>query len=507
MTRQGLVPVLLVTLLTATTSAPSLSCGSGTTNAGADGGSGASPGAPTNVGFTNVGATSVTVSWTAPTSGDPALSYKVERASDTSGSPGSFSGMTAGVGTTTWTDTTVQPSTAYWFRVCGTNAKGDGAWSSAARVVTSSATPLAMKVVGEDLSLDFGRNELARRTGSATAPARDAFPVAGADWPGLESPTNPMGLPGVSSSLVPADAVNVCAFYAPPTFPENVSAFRAHRAFMDDDPVHMDPNQHPTGMTCIWAVVTGTDAATQMGFTLTSATEAGNFYAAVPVPSSAQGAAAIPLQEWDGAGLGTTVADALPGGLVEGSIIDTGEKMAAYTATLAALAKQGALPLAPPLAAADQLKDFVQQQGPPTSAWQALPILWEPPADPDQEVLTHDCVGHRQDLIALIQVDPLCTVPRAGTSQIGAWLRPGTSTPQNMAVEVGYDSEGAQCYTDWPGVNCNDPAYPNNCGYTCCPSGYPYFCEATQNCYAVESQAREACRLQRAWCYRCQEVP
>lgn len=91
----------------------------------------AAPGTPT---FTNVLDTSLTVNWSEPSGG--AASYKVERAPDSGGSPGTFSQVASGVTGTSWGDTGRTGGTTYWYRVRATNATGDGNYSGNASVTT-----------------------------------------------------------------------------------------------------------------------------------------------------------------------------------------------------------------------------------------------------------------------------------------------------------------------------------------------------------------------------------
>ncbi|HUW24349.1 MAG TPA: fibronectin type III domain-containing protein, partial [Patescibacteria group bacterium] len=99
------------------------------------------PGTPT---FSDVTGTSITVSWSAPMGG--AGSYKVDRAPDSGGSPGSWSEVGSGV-TSPWTNNTgLSCNITYWYRVRGTNATGDGAYSGQASQTTGAC--------GVSISLD-----------------------------------------------------------------------------------------------------------------------------------------------------------------------------------------------------------------------------------------------------------------------------------------------------------------------------------------------------------------
>ncbi|HSN90498.1 MAG TPA: CxxxxCH/CxxCH domain-containing protein [Anaeromyxobacteraceae bacterium] len=96
------------------------------------------PDAPGTPAFSGVTSGNVTVSWAAPAGG--AASYRVERAPDVAGAPGAWQEVAAGV-SSPWSDGTVAPGTTYWYRVRGSNASGDGAYSGAASVTTATTVP------------------------------------------------------------------------------------------------------------------------------------------------------------------------------------------------------------------------------------------------------------------------------------------------------------------------------------------------------------------------------
>jgi fibronectin type 3 domain-containing protein len=96
------------------------------------------PSAPAAPGFTSIGATSLTASWSAVTG---ATSYKVERAPDVTGGPGAWAQIAAAVTLTTFADTGLTANTTYWYRLRATNASGDGAYSSPASVMTLPTPP------------------------------------------------------------------------------------------------------------------------------------------------------------------------------------------------------------------------------------------------------------------------------------------------------------------------------------------------------------------------------
>lgn len=94
------------------------------------------PGTPGTPTFTNVRKTTLRVSWTAATN---ATSYKIERAPDVAGSPGTFVQIAGGVTNLFYDDSGLTGSTTYWYRVRGTNGAGDGSYSGNASVTTAAA--------------------------------------------------------------------------------------------------------------------------------------------------------------------------------------------------------------------------------------------------------------------------------------------------------------------------------------------------------------------------------
>ncbi|MFL5271127.1 MAG: CxxxxCH/CxxCH domain c-type cytochrome, partial [Anaeromyxobacteraceae bacterium] len=95
--------------------------------------------APTTLAFTNVAQTTLSLGWSAVTG---ATHYKVERAPNLSGAPGTF----AQVGTTataSFGDAGLAANTTYWYRVRAWNAGGDGPYSANASQTTSAVAPPA----------------------------------------------------------------------------------------------------------------------------------------------------------------------------------------------------------------------------------------------------------------------------------------------------------------------------------------------------------------------------
>jgi hypothetical protein len=250
-------------------------------------------------------------------------------------------------------------------------------------------------------------------------------------------------------------------------------------------------------MTCAYAVISPPPPGQlQLGFTLPAEHLTGDFYAAVPVPTAAQGSAQIRLVN----GSNQTVADVLPDGLIEGSVIDSFEKMDAYNATLAFLANNRALPADPVLAGYSLLQPLPPGTAPvpvvPPPPLQALPIIWEAPDDPDGGINTHDCFGHWFEVPV-----PQCEVQRAGTIVVEASMN-NFATDAGQAPEdvtatdfVRYESRahGGMCGPATPSGGCQDPGFPHDCGAVCCPPDNPFYCEATNLCYALEQEALTAC--------------
>jgi len=160
---------------------------------------------------------------------------------------------------------------------------------------------------------------------------------------------------------------------------------------------HANPDQHPDGMTCIFAIVDDADGDDLSGgFTLpTPLFGRGNFYAALAVPPT----------------------DDVPDGLDVGEIIDTYDEMDAYNDYVLSLANAGSLPVTAPLAS-------------PSATAQALPIIWEAPDDPDVSGTTHDCVTHIGP--------PECSIRRGGTVNVLADVTDGFSKEQRDYGTIGF---------------------------------------------------------------------
>ncbi len=82
--------------------------------------------------FTNITATTLTVSWTGAVGSSS--SYKIERCSGVACSD--FTEVASSIGTTTYNDSGLSGATTYLYRIRGTNTTGDGLYSVAASVTT-----------------------------------------------------------------------------------------------------------------------------------------------------------------------------------------------------------------------------------------------------------------------------------------------------------------------------------------------------------------------------------
>ena len=97
------------------------------------------PAVPTGLAATAVSAAVVDVSWT-----DVATetSYRLERAPDVAGAPGTFgSAVTLGAGVTTYRASGLAATTSYWYRVRAANTVGNSAYATPVRVTTLAVTP------------------------------------------------------------------------------------------------------------------------------------------------------------------------------------------------------------------------------------------------------------------------------------------------------------------------------------------------------------------------------
>jgi hypothetical protein len=95
------------------------------------------PGTPTAGSIT---ATTLTVSWTAPTGG--AASYKIERCTGTGCS--SFSELQTGIAGLSYDDSGLAAATVYRYRVRATNATGDGVYATSADITTAATASIEL---------------------------------------------------------------------------------------------------------------------------------------------------------------------------------------------------------------------------------------------------------------------------------------------------------------------------------------------------------------------------
>ena len=79
--------------------------------------------------------------WAQHATYDTAVSWKIERAPDSSGSPGAWGTIEAAWGSMSYTDTGLTPGESYWYRVSGNNYQGTGDATSAVKVTLDAVAP------------------------------------------------------------------------------------------------------------------------------------------------------------------------------------------------------------------------------------------------------------------------------------------------------------------------------------------------------------------------------
>ena len=99
------------------------------------------PGAPGDPTYSNVSASSVVLNWTAPTTGGIPELYRIERAPDVSGSPGTFSEI-ATTYELFYYDSDLFAGNTYWYRVRGENLYGLGYYSNPTDVTIVAGVPV-----------------------------------------------------------------------------------------------------------------------------------------------------------------------------------------------------------------------------------------------------------------------------------------------------------------------------------------------------------------------------
>ncbi len=106
------------------------------------------PATPTNLDAAPYGSTSIQLTWTAS---PLATSYKVQRAPDVSGSPGTW-GSPVTTSASPYLDTGLSTGTRYWYRLAGNNLAGDSAYTSAESQALPPATPTNPAATAESSS-------------------------------------------------------------------------------------------------------------------------------------------------------------------------------------------------------------------------------------------------------------------------------------------------------------------------------------------------------------------
>ncbi|WP_242393097.1 CxxxxCH/CxxCH domain c-type cytochrome [Anaeromyxobacter oryzisoli] len=120
------------------------------------------PGTPT---YSNVASTTLTVNWTAPTSGGSVASYTVQRSPDGTTFTSIVTGLAAG--TLTYSDSGLTAATQYWYRIVAVGTGGAGSTTGSASTVTTLAPPAAPGTPGTPTYTSVAQTTL---TVSWTAP-------------------------------------------------------------------------------------------------------------------------------------------------------------------------------------------------------------------------------------------------------------------------------------------------------------------------------------------------
>jgi fibronectin type 3 domain-containing protein len=191
------------------------------------------PGPPGAIAFSNVAATSVRLTWGAAAG---ATTYKVERAPDSAGVPGSFTQIAGAVAGTSFDSIGLAANVKYWYRVRATNASGDGAFGPQASVTTmpnppggpsfSSVTEMSLTVAwtapsGGAASYDLERGPTSNGLWTALATATTAVSFADS---GLTAGTTywyrvrATNLEGLKSEWTTRSVVTLPVAPAAPTF-------------------------------------------------------------------------------------------------------------------------------------------------------------------------------------------------------------------------------------------------------------------------------------------------
>jgi titin len=98
------------------------------------------PAAPSGLQGTAASSTAIDLAWIDNSNNE--ASFRLERAPDVAGAPGTFgSAVTLGANVTTYRATGLAAATSYWFRVRAQNTVGNSAFSTPARVTTLAYAP------------------------------------------------------------------------------------------------------------------------------------------------------------------------------------------------------------------------------------------------------------------------------------------------------------------------------------------------------------------------------
>ena len=127
------------------------------------GGTGTAPAQVTGLTVASVNATRIDLAWTIPANnGQTITGYKIERAPDASGSPGTFTTLVANTAVSyplTYSDTTVTNGQKWWYRVSAINSIGTGTASTSA---SATAAPAPAPAFTEDFSKGLKNWTIAR---------------------------------------------------------------------------------------------------------------------------------------------------------------------------------------------------------------------------------------------------------------------------------------------------------------------------------------------------------
>jgi len=208
------------------------------------------PAAPATLTATPVAGNQVDLSWAAnPVDGD---GFKIERAPDSGGSPGTWAQIaTTSANVTSYSDTAVVTNSTYWYRVRASNTCGDSPYSNQA--ITSAAPPAAPSnltataVAANQVNLSWVDNSI-NEAGFAIERAPDAGGSPGA-W--TQITTTGANVTNYSDTAV---VTNTTYWY-------RVQAFNALGDSLPSDPasVRVAPPAAPSNLTAIAVAVNEVD--------------------------------------------------------------------------------------------------------------------------------------------------------------------------------------------------------------------------------------------------------